>query len=304
MRQMFFVSSRREFWSALKFSEADEVRLVDLEGAGEGPAVKYDELAARLEGKTILLLVHGYNNDRRDVLAAYAQLDLEYRRLGFLGGAGAPYDALVGYIWPGGSAAVSFFTARGRATDTAPRFMRLVEQLAPRAAALDVNTHSLGTHVMLEALEQGTDGVLRCSWNFASAVDNESIEKGERYHRASRACERFYVFHSKYDPVLRTWYRIGDLPEFDSALGLDGPEDPFDIVTHSRHVRVVNCKDVVTSHGGYRLSGEVYAFMKQELQGPAPGQFFSLARTPEIIEATFAAAGGRTPPARRRSSNG
>lgn len=293
MRQMFLVSSRKDFWSALKFSDADEVREADLEAGGAGRPLTFDELSARLARKTVLLLVHGYNNDRRDVLQAYAQLDLEYRRLGFVGGAGAPYDAVVGYIWPGGSAAVSFFTARGRATDTAPRFARLVDRLARSTAALDVNTHSLGAHVMLEALEEAAEGLLRCTWNFASAVDNESIEKGERYHRASRASTRFYVFHSKRDPVLRTWYRIGDLPEFDSALGLDGPEDPFDVVTHSRHVRVVNCKDVVTSHGGYRSSGEVYAFMKQELQSPARARFFSLQRTPEIIEATFTAAGGR-----------
>jgi hypothetical protein len=301
MREMYLVSSRRDFWSALKFSEADEVRPADLETGATGPAVTHQELAARLAGKAVLLLVHGYNNDRRDVLAAYAQLDLEYRRLGFVGGAGAPYDAVVGYLWPGGSIAASFFTARARAGDTAPRFARLLQHLAT-ARALDVNTHSLGAHVMLEALEDGGEGAVRCAWNFASAVDNESIEKGERYHRASRACGRFYVFHSKHDPVLRTWYRIGDLPEFDSALGLDGPEDPFDIVTHSRHVRVVNCKDVVTSHGGYRSSGEVYAFMKQELEAPAPEQFFLLERTAAIIDATFAAAGGRRkPPGRPRA---
>ena len=40
-----------------------------------------------------------------------------------------------------------------------------------------------------------------------------------RYYEASRRCERFYVSHSPNDQVLRLWYRVGDLPNFDTALG-------------------------------------------------------------------------------------
>ena len=97
-----------------------------------------------------------------------------------------------------------------------------------------------------EALRDATANVVRSAWNFASAVDNESVEKGERYYSASQRCSSFYVFHSKNDPVLRIWYRLGDFLDFDTALGYSGPEDPRAIMDRSRNVTVINCKDVVS----------------------------------------------------------
>jgi len=119
---------------------------------------------------------------------------------------------------------------------------------------------------------------------------------------------RFYVFHSKHDPVLRVWYRLGDVFDFDTALGYSGPEDPRAIMDHSPHVRVINCKDVVTAHGGYRSSGQVWSFMAQELTAPTTEQFVTLKKTPEALTAVFRATGGgfraATTPARRRSPAG
>jgi hypothetical protein len=72
---------------------------------------------------------------------------------------------------------------------------------------------------------------------------------------------------------------------------------------------VINCKDIVTSHGGYRSSGQVWSFMAQELMSPTAEQFVTLKKTPEALTAVFRATGGRvhavTPtPARRQSSAG
>ncbi|MGH8522916.1 MAG: hypothetical protein ACREXY_01440 [Gammaproteobacteria bacterium] len=164
---------------------------------------------------------------------------------------------------------------------------------------LDLNTHSLGAHVAFEALREASSQVVRNAWNFASAADNESVEQGERYFDASRQSARFYVFHSKNDPVLRVWYRIGDFFNFDTALGYSGPEDPRAIIDHSQHVTVINCKDVVTSHGGYRSSGQVWSFMAQELTSPTNEQFVTLKKTPEALTAVFRAMGAASTLRRR-----
>ena len=71
----------------------------------------------------------------------------------------------------------------------------------------------------------------------------------------------------------------------------------------------INCKDIITSHGGYRSSGQVWAFMAQELTSPANEQFVTLKKTPEALTTVFHATGGRvhavtTTPARRRSPAG
>ena len=118
------------------------------------------------------------------------------------------------------------------------------------------------------------------------------------------------MFHSKNDPVLRVWYRIGDLFDFDTALGYSGPEDPADIIAHSPEVRVVNCKDVVSSHGGYRSSGQVWAYMAEELTTGSAPQFFTLTRSPEALQAVFRVTGdaltaaARSNPARARTRPG
>jgi esterase/lipase superfamily enzyme len=305
---MFVVSCRKDFWSATEFAPTDEIRELDLD-TGHGPVITPADFLAALAHRQITVLVHGYNNERLDVLDAYRTIDAQMRLLGFLGAAHAPYEVLVGFAWPGGATGVSFPFARGRADDTAPRFGRLLADLHGCGATVDLNTHSLGAHVALEALREASSQVVRNAWHFASAVDNESIEHGERYFDASRQSARCYVFHSKNDPVLRVWYRIGDLFNFDTALGDSGPEDPRTIMDHSPHVTVINCKDIVTSHGGYRSSGQVWSFMAQELTSPTTEQFVTLKKTPETLTAVFRATGGTfrtvtTTPARRRSPAG
>jgi esterase/lipase superfamily enzyme len=304
---MFVVSCRKDFWSPTEFAPTDEIRELDLD-TGHGPVITPAAFLAALAQQRITVLVHGYNNERLDVLDAYRTIDAQMRLLGFLGAASAPYEALVGFAWPGGATGVSFPFARGRADETAPRFGRMLADLRGSGATVDLNTHSLGAHVAFQALREASAPVVRNAWHFASAVDNESVEHGERYFDASRQSVRCYLFHSKNDPVLRVWYRLGDLVDFDTALGYSGPEDPRAIMEHSPHVTVINCKDVVTSHGGYRSSGQVWAFMAQALTSPTTEQFVTLKNTPEALTAVFRATGGsfRTapPPARRRSPTG
>lgn len=305
MPTMLMVSCRRDFWSPTEFSTTDEIRRVDLD-SGLGSPVTQTQFLQELRSKRLTVLTHGYNNEERDVIDSYGAIDRQMRQLGFLGSAGSAYDALVGFAWPGGAVGVSFPFARQRAGESASRFARLLAELRSATPVIDLNTHSLGAHVVFEALRAGAQRVVRNAWNFASAVDNESIEEGERYFAASKRCEHFYVFHSRNDPVLRVWYRVGDLPDFDTALGYSGPEDPGAVIKHSKNVRVVNCKDVVQSHGGYRSSGQVWAYMSQQLTSPSSTQFVTLARTPEALNAVFRVAGGssgrtpRTPRSRRR----
>ena len=309
MASMLMVSCRNEFWSPTEFSTANEIRRIDLD-TGAGTGVQHSEFLEELAKKRVTVLVHGYNNEELDVIKSYRTIDTQMRQLGFLEATTSQYDALVGFVWPGGAVGVSFPFARQRAGDTAPRFARLLSDLRSAGATLDLNTHSLGAHVAFEALREGRPAVVRNAWNFASAVDNESIEFKERYFASTRRCERFYVFHSKNDPVLRVWYRIGDLFEFDTALGYSGPEDPAEIIASSPQVRVINCKEVVTSHGGYRSSGQVWAYMAQELTTPSAPQFFTLTRSTEALNAVFRVTGealtaaARTKPAHPGARSG
>jgi hypothetical protein len=138
---MFVVSCRKDFWSATEFSPTDEIRELDLDN-GNGPVITPAAFLEAMAQKRITVLVHGYNNERLDVLGSYRTIDAQMRLLGFLGAASRPYDALVGFAWPGGATGVSFPFARGRADDTAPRFGRLLADLRGCGATVDLNTHS------------------------------------------------------------------------------------------------------------------------------------------------------------------
>ena len=300
MATMLIVSCRKNFWSATEFSAENQVRRVDLV-TGASEIVSPSDFLAELARKRVTVLVHGYNNEPLDVLRSYATIDGEMRLLRFLGGAAAQYDALVGFAWPGGALGVAFPFARQRAAEAAPRFGQLLADLRSAGTIVDLNTHSLGAHVAFDALRTSARQVVRNAWNFASAVDNESIELKERYYSATRHCERFFVFHSKNDPVLRVWYRVGDLFDFDTALGYSGPEDPAHIINHSPNVRVINCKEVVRSHGGYRSSGQVWAYMSRELASPSAEQFVRLTLTPAALTAVFRATGGTMPSTRTQA---
>ena len=254
-----------------------------------GPVITPVAFLEAMAHKRITVLVHGYNNERRDIIDAYRAIDAHMRRLGFLGAASSPYDALVGFAWPGGATGVISF-ARGRADDTAPRFGRLLADLRGCGATVDLNTHSLGAHVAFEALREASSPVVRNAWHFASAVDNESIEHGSATStpRGSRRAAMFFT------PRTTLCYGCGIASATFSISTWRRrfwPEDPRAIIDHSPHVTVINCKDIVTSHGGYRSSGQVWSFMAQELTSPTNEQFVTLKKTPEVLTAVFRATG-------------
>ena len=128
MASMLIVSCRKDFWSPTEFSPVDEIREIDLT-TGAGTVVSQGDFLKAVAGKRLTVLVHGYNNEEFDVLKAYSFIQEQMQLLGFLGGANATYDAVVGFAWPGGAVGVSFPFARQRAEDTAPRFASLLADL-------------------------------------------------------------------------------------------------------------------------------------------------------------------------------
>lgn len=277
---MLLISSRQDFWSSTNFSERDAVKDVVL----ENPSTAQDrdlteaEYLSALTGRRVLLLVHGYNNTEDAVSLAYARIERASRK--FLG---RKYDVITGYTWPGGAIGLAYPVARSRANTAGPRFAVWIRKISRVAASLDIMSHSLGARVALKALGTSPTRTVRNLYLLASAVDNESIEKGEEFFDATKRCARVMVMHSRHDRTLALWYRLGDallpwqwLDFLDVALGNSGPEDPADIIRHSPHVLVVNGKGPRLDHGDYKDHPAVYEFIAKFLAGKTPGQFHSL----------------------------
>jgi pimeloyl-ACP methyl ester carboxylesterase len=186
-----------------------------------------------------VVLVHGYNC--ADPIDAYLRIETHLETRNEYGV--VPwYDEVIGVAWPGSHLELAFWFACWRAEKAGRLLAGALGGFEP--AALDIEAHSLGCMVTLEALDHGLS-VRNCILT-AAAVDNESIQEREQYALAVQRAERVLVAYSRHDPVLRGAYRIG---MWDSALGLTGPQDPKRC---SRRITPLDCSAQVAEHGAYK----------------------------------------------------
>lgn len=274
---MYLVSARKNNWNPdvisddddtyghIDLADPDQLKIV-MAQTSKGSSENRENMLAKLSNKKVLILVHGYNNTYTEVIEAYLKIagQVSNVKLGF--------DKLIGYTWPGGDSGIDWFQASKAANAIDGRFSRLITNLKNTGATIDIMSHSLGCRVVLKGLNRLiNDTPIRNVYTMAAAVDNECLETGEEFNKAIRACERFFIFHSRHDLVLDGAYRAA---EFDRALGLFGPEDPSEIEKlfgtqgDGPKVHVVNCKKVVKGHGEYKNKFEVFQKIKDALESP------------------------------------
>ncbi len=267
---MYIISSRKDFWNDNEISSnPDEIKeVVDFDDVILEPreTSNYESLIA---DKKVLLLCHGYNNEPHDVIRAYKIVDeMQSKHIGY-------FDVVVGYTWPGGDDFLDYYAAKNRASAVSPRFTKLLKTTIRNCSELGIMSHSTGCRISLIACERlKVIAFKKCDklWQFmmAAAVDNESVETGERYYDATLYNDNAYIFHSKNDDVLGIGFTLA---EWDSALGYSGPENIDDIVPATK---VINCKHVVESHGAYKRTQQVYDYIRKELMDSPANQFATL----------------------------
>lgn len=99
-------------------------------------------------------------------------------------------------------------------------------------------------------------------YSLAAAVDNESIEKKEKYYHSTQNCENLFVFYSKRDGVLKWDY---NLAEGDRALGCGGAEEPKRLPDN---VQLINYTHFVGEHSQYFTVLPIYEFIKEQFYSP------------------------------------
>ncbi|HEY3177086.1 MAG TPA: alpha/beta hydrolase [Candidatus Polarisedimenticolia bacterium] len=251
---MILVSCRERFDHNRKFSAEIAIRnYPNLARLGKYDRLHPRDLVEEVRGQHILILVHGFRNPLNKVAPAYARLEQGLGQYGLLGA--GMYGKVIGFLWPGFETALGFFVAVPSANRSASHLRKLLNLAKGSAHSIDVQTHSLGARVGLQAMafpsEVWVDNLLLS----APAVDNESLEPGKEFHVSLQSCRRCLVYHSTKDGVLKVGYRVGAL---DKALGYKGPQHPEIIRKKCREVFVVDCSAIVKSHGGYRAAAKYY----------------------------------------------
>lgn len=214
---MLIISSRANVHANHAFAEADRVLPVD-------PTVPHDtrsasrslsklEVARRVGGQHILVLVHGYNHTLHDATTLYATVR-ETTRQRFPDA----YDHVVGYTWPCGASRLTYFCAKSRVGEAGSRLRRWLEWLWAAGCTIDIACHSLGARVASAALKDTTAFRARNVFMLAAAAGRAALRN------LHASAEQVYVFHTRDDAVLGRWYRLfeGEEPLGYAGLGSAG----------------------------------------------------------------------------------
>lgn len=252
---MLIISSRKNFNDPDELkANGHEFKEIDFQTDLPLRSLNEEEFLEEVSGRKVLLLVHGYNNEQDEVYDAYTIINDKVAEH-----ITNEYDLVIGYSWPGGDIGLEWYSSKKRANSVARRFRLLISAISENTRSLDIMSHSLGARVVLKALKQAKENIIvRNYFCLAAAVDNEVLEKNEEFHLSVSKVEKIFIFHTRYDGVLSSAYRLA---EWDNALGLYGPEDKAYIQNRTKTIYVANCKKVVDSHGGYKRSDAIYRYI-------------------------------------------
>ncbi len=277
---MILASCRRGFVSTEWFGPLTIRDYPLLPDTANAAPVQPGELTAAAQARRVLVVVHGYHNTFDSATAAYAQLETGLRAVGVVGSSPPAYDLVIGFLWPGMQTDLGFFPAIPWANRSAGPLRDLLHLLVG-AACVDIETHSLGARVGLQALVFPGEPTVRNLLLTAPAVDDEVLEPGKEFYAALPSALRCFVYHSVHDPVLKGAYRFA---EWDQALGYHGPQHPAVIAAACPSVYTLDCSTIIATHGGYRSSEPVLAHWARVLSGDALPRVEPLcAAAPEVV---------------------
>ncbi len=254
------VSSRRRFYNPGEISKQDKIRLVNLDDPRprNNKLISIEDLADKVRGKHVVVLVHGYNNPFKKVCDAYLRISNQ------LSNNSVPHDQKIGYIWPGGDKKLSYRAAKKRAKQLSKRVSAFLNSLTDIASSVDIVAHSMGCFLSLLGMKQSNRIRIRNIYLMAPAVGNYKLSDGLYFSNAVSKCKGVFIFKSKDDKVLRFAFFVGEKGV--KALGYTGP-DPFETVVQNS--LTVDCSDKPEpiEHDSYSCRNEIYEFMSNN-QGP------------------------------------
>jgi pimeloyl-ACP methyl ester carboxylesterase len=244
--------------------------LYDGSNGGDADGLYLPAFTALTRGREVVVLIHGYNNTRRE------GRDALLRFAGFLDAAGVT-AVMLAVLWPGdGWAKALTYPFEGKdADDSADALLTWITTHVHPTARVSLVAHSLGCRVAMNAAQQLADlqgtavPALRRVCLMAAAVDNDCLGRtgSTSYRDATLAAEQLAVLASEEDRVLGLAYPLGDLLQtvlyfgdrWGTALGLTGVveqdpvivakldtvplSDPARAIDHGHYLGVANASD-------------------------------------------------------------
>lgn len=260
------ISSRKGFYKAGKISRIDRIKVINLVDPrpANNSTMSNQTFKSKIKNKHVVLLIHGYNNTFQRVCDAYLRITNQ------LITNKVPFDIVVGYVWPGGSEKLYYWSAKKRAMQLSSRIGKLIKEISKEAKQVDIIAHSLGCFLTLKALQTTHQSEIRNIYLMAAAIANYKLSKGLPFSNAVKRARTVFIFKSTDDDVLKISFPIGEWG--DAALGYSGPR-PFDQVV--KNALTINCSNLpdTIEHGSYSRRTEIFQFLSTH-QSPenTPGE--------------------------------
>ncbi len=216
----------------------DEPRVLEGNGLIDPPDLRYlgqTLPAARIAGREVVFVTHGFNVSRREGVHALARLERDLNLPSAF--------VFVGVLWPGDwwIPVINYPAEAGDAVQCGRLLARFVNTSLSLAGDVSLVSHSLGGRLVLEAVKH-LSRPAREVCVLAAAVDDDCLTSPQ-YDAARKNAKRISVLASRGDLVLRVAYPAGDFFSdifYDDdnparkALGYHGPRPRADRVLHAQ----------------------------------------------------------------------
>ncbi len=200
--------------------------------------IEYSDDLSHVEGKRVLILVHGVKNTKAQVAAAYSQI---------LNRASASFDIGVGFVWPAGSTPLAWPVVSTFADRSVGKLEELIDNVyRHNPASVSINAHSLGCPVAIKAINRPITSL----WMLAPAMTRYIGRYANHFKHLTIPPQ---ICYSKRDSALMMYM---SWPPFLPALGMFGEGGR---VKHGISHDFTN--DVGFNHTGYRYCSKLYQLM-------------------------------------------
>lgn len=266
---MFLVSTRKRNQDKT-FGHArmpkGEYGIYEISKVTDGKDAQQKTLEDIPRNKDMLLLIHGFNNDFDEVIAAYLGFDRKIRAVGFDGN-------VIGFTWPSFGEWFQYFGDVEQVEYAVFGFLNFLLAFRPLLGDKNfhVNTHSIGAYLLIRALsaysrinaiaEALPDRFIVDEMTFFAAdVSNNILERGEDGYIAVGEASRLTSYFSYKDPILG----ISQVVNRDGRLGLAGVERPRRLPQNAFQI---DCSTLIESHSDYRSTSDVMEDLVEVLLG-------------------------------------
>ncbi len=231
----------------------------------------FTQLNGKVDGKNILVLIHGFNSRHDKVFSSYQMIEKNMHKY-----CTGHYDYIIGYLWPGGDHWWEWWCVRRHVHKSVARFQDFIQTLSAGMVSagtnqIDINSHSLGAHVVLAAMDGMTKPVIRNYFCKAAAVNDNVLDPDEQFHSVKNNAGMIFIFHSRRDVILKISYFLARL--FCIALGFAGAKNKRYINREQQKtIYEIDCEKVIANHNAYKTTPIIYQHTNKILNGIEPSK--------------------------------